>query len=167
MDFSKLSQVVAPNAVTEPGGSFPSQTDAAIVTTSCAVIDLARVFCSISVRKGKRNLLTFRRNRQQCAFKDLHQGYVHSPNPPSQYIVSVLRTNLRVAKFQICECMFHQCQAWVETAACPLSYCCWSFNSTISRLWLLLQWIPLACSADASPCMLQLLHFSTLQGAVL
>ena len=79
MDFSRLSQVGAPDAVTEPSGSFPSQTDAAIVTTWCAVLDLARVFCSISVRKGKRNLLTFRRNRQQCAFKDLHQGYVHSP----------------------------------------------------------------------------------------
>ena len=74
MDFSKLSQVVAPDAVTEPGWSFLQQTDTAIVTTWCAVIDLARVFCSISVRKGKQKLFTFRRNRQQCALRSYIKG---------------------------------------------------------------------------------------------
>ena len=50
-----------------------------------------------------------------------------------------------------------------------VSYCWWSFSSTISHLLSLLQSVTLlACSLNASPCMPAIiLHYCTFQGTVL
>ena len=68
--------------------------------------------------------------------------------------------------FQRFEHVFHQRQAWVklQLALCLLYF--WLFfSSTISHLLSLLQWAPLACFFDASPCLppVVLLYFSRLK----
>ena len=88
-------------------------------------------------------------------------------------IVITLPINLQVVNFQRCECMFHQCQAWVKLQlALHLLLLqeidIGSFSSTISHFLSVLQSVTfLACSLKASRCMpAAVLYYCTFQGTV-
>ena len=77
--------------------------------------------------------------------------------------VGLLHMNLQVVNFQRCECVFHPCQAWVTLKlVLQVSYCWWSFSSTISHLLSRLQSVTLpACSWMPTP-VCPLLYWTTI-----